>query len=374
MDQADIIAGAERAARLGMRLTPTPSDARPQTSPPPPADGEVNPVSQPPDPGVWVFRSATSEEAARRFAYTEGFGTLEVAYPSAEQIWKLRQMYKWAMPSGRNAVGLDLTADIELTWIPQVRPKLVLKLSNKNAAAPVIDLGYGIDEHTGLAHEPKNGLECRQDTKTGCTKHYQTMRIDGKKITLDRGPCKTGYKEDHRLWHYDGAKWIRWCKWQHMDWNDKDWIGRLNKYRDQCANRLGWHRKRPHQPRFVYSQEQLEWVFDLVVKAGGALPGKDPDSIAQEFNERFELNGEMVRREGVMRSLLDRLVREYVENDGQMAKRQALEDREERKEVAGVLIGMMNADDQEGEKVQSSRSAAEEDAVAALLGLGKAKR
>jgi hypothetical protein len=47
-----------------------------------------------------------------------------------------------------------------------------------------------------------------QGVETGRPKKYATMMFGQKKITIDRGLAKVGTEDSHRIWHYDGSKWV----------------------------------------------------------------------------------------------------------------------------------------------------------------------
>ncbi|CAK1362447.1 unnamed protein product [Cercospora beticola] len=256
---------------------------------------------------------------------------------------------------------------------------------------PEADLGAGVDPRSGLAHEPTNNdlmdqsivahdLEGREIKKKYHTQKFENIwnKVTSK-ITLDRAPAVVGVPEPHKLWYYDGLRWVIWPRGQERAWDDEKWIDSLNKYRDQSARRDGWMKKRD-APIFQYTTEHLDWVWEFVKEAEGKMPKQSPRRIAELFNEKFGLVGlESARSDERMRRLMWKMCEDYKENGGESRKLRAYEDGPHKKSKAkgkGKGKGKKKTTTEvEMEDVDTAdeqeQSTLEDDAVAGLMGLGR---
>ncbi|GIZ46943.1 hypothetical protein CKM354_001004600 [Cercospora kikuchii] len=256
---------------------------------------------------------------------------------------------------------------------------------------PEADLGAGVDPRSGLAHEPTNNdlmdqsivahdLEGREIKKKYHTQKFENIwnKVTSK-ITLDRAPAVVGVPEPHKLWYYDGLRWVIWPRGQEKAWDDEKWIDSLNKYRDQSARRDGWMKKRD-APIFQYTTEHLDWVWEFVKEAEGKMPKQSPRRIAELFNEKFGLVGlESARSDERIRRLMWKMCEDYKENGGESRKLRAYEDGPHKKGKAkgkgkgkGKKKAMTEAETEDMDIAdEQDQTALEEDAVAGLMGLGR---
>ncbi|KAM3422554.1 hypothetical protein BST61_g50 [Cercospora zeina] len=129
MDEEAIAAGAMRARLAGMGEDPLCPPARNPETEPPLVCERTDLSGQPSGPGEWAFVTPESFVLAGRFGDKEGFGTYGVRYPSAREVWNIRQMYKAAI--AREDIREDPTADIDLVWRATTRATSAAKLARK---------------------------------------------------------------------------------------------------------------------------------------------------------------------------------------------------------------------------------------------------
>ncbi|KAK4505092.1 hypothetical protein PRZ48_003055 [Zasmidium cellare] len=293
-----------------------------------------NPDSEPTEPGLWEFYNDASRQKARdEFGGQDVYGLLESPDPSAYEIWQIRQLFKLS------AADHDPTAEIDLVWAfkssddeaeVEAAGALVAATQQEGEAstpqvqAPIpaeVDAGYGVDRGTGLAHDPSNGGENDQTASDGRAA-YSTRSILGKKITLDRArvhavPAGTT-PQVHRMWTYTaGGRWLRYPETGgKINWADKASVEKLNKWRQQAEKRNGWAPKRA-LPREQYTNAQRAWVFRFVAENNGGRPRQGGAELCRQFNAEFGAQ----RKQKAVEALVDRLMREWKENGGEMKAR-----------------------------------------------------
>lgn len=314
-----------------------------------------NPEEQPDIEGHWEFFT-TGDGSAQTWAWTQvggqdAYGFLNVPYPTAEQVWDLRQRLI------REGESLDVLDGIDLVWVPHADIPPVPREASATSSAPASPTQSAVqpggDDHSEvdpkdienalrdedpphLWHDLTNGGE---NDQTGHPERrwYRTVMIKGKKYTLDVGPAIRDSPEPHKFYvPNEKGVWRKYLRADNMDWSLKDHIEHLNSWRDQNMARGPWPPKR--KPRPDYTPEQKRWLFEYVKANGGKAPGsKALEDLAAEFNRRWSQD----RNRSAMPSICARLANIYKENDGKFVlkeergawkKREAERKRKEREE------------------------------------------
>jgi hypothetical protein len=211
----------------------------------------LNPAAVPERPGGWEFYTAEAAKRAAQFGDQEAFGTAGVRNPTAAQIWRIRERFQMCMGSGET--DADLTRGIDLVWMPDdadvSRTADEWERGDNDESK---DCGYGIDERSGLAHNPLNPEQPNNQTAHSAElAAYETRMFGDTNITLDRGSARRGHPEEHKLWYHDGARWIKYHLAGSVDWSSRPSVDKLNKWREQGQRRSGWRLKREYS-RMIY--------------------------------------------------------------------------------------------------------------------------
>lgn len=325
----------------------------------------LNPDTQPEGEGSWAFLTV-GEGSARELAWLqlggqEHFGFGGVQYPSAGQVWTLRQQM---IAEGRDLGALD---GIDLVWIAASPPSPTLPSTDpspstsSNVPSQSPANGGDIDEDvfdpkTHLRHDPLNRGENDQ-TAAEDTRRYRTMVIDGKQYTCDVSAAVAKRPEPHKMWITN--KKGRWTKWLHgdeMDWSDPRWITKLNSWRDQTFKRNDWPSKRPHE-RPSYSLDQRRWLFDAISTNEGKPPGTEAlRQLAEDFNKRWEAN----RTQAAISALCARLAEMHRENGGEFVPKKGRG--QARKEEAALKRKERGEEgDEQGSRKRARRQKSEDD-------------
>jgi hypothetical protein len=96
-------------------------------------------------------------------------------------------------------------------------------------------------------------------------------------------------------------------------------INRLNKHREQTHQRAKVWAKRRETKREDYTQEENEYIWDLVAAAEGNRPAMSLSNITREFNRRF--GSRVMRNETGIQSLVDRLRKMHKEHGRLLPKK-----------------------------------------------------
>lgn len=280
-----------------------------------------NPATQPEGPGAWRFLTtgiAGSDEELARLSFGGSWGL--PAQPSAELIFLLRQAF-------RQLGAPDATADIELVWIPgdeddeEVTSRVTDTALAEAAAAEILASGPEQPPATPsppapspspeILRDPTNGQRGGEHDQTGGTAGtrpvHRSTEHNGVTVVLDRSRCRAGCVEPWKLWIYTAKGWKKWRHAASMDWNDKEKVLALNKFREQTFQRSKLWKNMRDEERADYSTEQRQWVSQFVSPAKGSRLDVPIRRIAQEFNRRFRDQ----RGEAGIASLLDRLRKEF---------------------------------------------------------------
>lgn len=294
----------------------------------------LNPLFQPKGDGQWAYLTAESSRAAARdFGNRDGFGTAMVEHPSAAHLFRIREEFREVMLSGE--YHRDLTEGIDLIWVPARAGGGVEDGATNAAAAPRIDYGY--DNITGLAHEPTNGGSNDQTPLVGRKFHLQTRTFGNITVTMDRYAAKVGFIELHKLFIHNGAKWIQWHRASSMNWNDPTMVNDLNRWREQACRRADWPNKRGDR-RENYTQEQRDYMFEMIVRNDGRTPSIAYKPLTKQFNEHFGLTGEQERAIGAIQSLVSKLCKEYQKYGGKQKPRDGKGDKQAKGEEEDPIV------------------------------------
>ena len=286
-----------------------------------------NPDSQPRGPGHWAFLTSGARNSDEMMAALQLGGTSGMSnYPTASQIFRLRQQYR-AQPRE------DLTAEIRLVWIPGeeasdsdeedpiLRPLSPAEESdlfitgNTPRASPSPPEQQPNNHHSVLGPgihpsdiDPTNGNPGGKtdQTATLCPPRYYTYRIAGRIITLDRARPKPGLHEEHKTYVFTREGWQQHPRHVELDWTSKEAIAALASWRDAINRRHGWPKLRS-SPRGVYAEDEKAW---LRARVHGYLDaGRNYDIVEtyRGFLEAFGGRGE--RTEAGIASVMLRIKR-----------------------------------------------------------------
>lgn len=309
-----------------------------------PSRTNLNPFRQPRGAGRWEYVTV-GEGSARELAWTQlgsqaAYGFEDVRYPTAHQVWTLRQQMT---AEGRDTGVFD---GIDIAWLvvgPPTGPPPPDTTSNPDASQPSakndevapnlppphttsnpksspslsqsgeVDPDL-IDPDTYLRHDLTNGGEHDQ-TGADDLHWYRTIQIKGKQVTCDVSQAILKRCQPHKFWIV--TKKGVWKQYEHhatVNWNDRDSVTKLNAWRDQNLSRGGWPPKRK-VPRGNYTQAEMRWLFDIVDRNGGKPPGSHAiEKIAREFNKLFKTK----RSDLGIGGQCSRLSKNYVKNGGKL--------------------------------------------------------
>jgi len=280
----------------------------------------VNPEIQPQGAGTWEYHTNDDRDLAYvNFGGQAAFGFGNIAHPSAAEMWTLRQELQHRIAQGEDIEDFTLGGggnNLNLVWVPVRPPSPVvddfLELiddtevpdeellgEESDAEAEVLaegGVGWNIgqtDLESGLTHEPHNNND-RDQTGTHGRARYQTRMLpegaaNAKNITVDRSRCHAGTEEPHKAWAIDSkGKWRKYHNYGNFNWNDKNSVEALNKWREQNFNRYGWPKKRTEK-RVSYTEEEEKWLFDRAKPADNAptLGRERLEQITAAFNKKF---------------------------------------------------------------------------------------
>lgn len=287
-----------------------------------------NPLVQPAGNGEWQYLTDQGDGSTQALAWLN-FGGQDYFptnnQPTAGDMWNLRQAFRARIAAGE-AVE-DITADIHLVWVPEDEEEEAGTRASSLSPVPTDvndssgDEGTPVDPdkdpNTGLTHDPLNGGRNNQTGEEGQT-FYQSRIILGQQQTIDRSRAHAGNREPHKSWTATKkGTWVQWKSYSTLDWNDKDSVERMNKWREQAATRNDWPKKR-ETPRQDYSQAEREWLFSFVKQAKGERPKNPIDDIVRQFNERFNQKRDS---NGIL-GVIDRLRKEFKKYNGKMKSHQ----------------------------------------------------
>lgn len=283
----------------------------------------VNPDTQPQGQGSWSFLTL-GEGSARELAWTnlgrqEDFGFQDVPYPTAQQVWDLRQRL---VRSGRDITPLN---EIEVVWVPgdevessTSEPNTKPEQSVEGSTAPndleTIDPDVFDEAPPHYRHDLTNG-GAHDQTGAVDIHRYRTIQREGKRLTCDVSTAALNRPELHKFWipNKKGV-WRQYPGAAKMDWSSKSDLKHLNSWRDQAFTRGKWPPKRK-EDREDYPREQREWLFDIIAKNKGKPPGsKELAGIAAEFNRRYSAQ----RTNQAISGLCYRLAAAYEKNGGKL--------------------------------------------------------
>ncbi|KAM0713534.1 hypothetical protein Q7P37_010496 [Cladosporium fusiforme] len=299
----------------------------------------LNPEQQPDGPGRWAFLTSNDDDSDESFAALNLGGVHGLPnYPTASQIFRLRQQYR-AQPNRE-----DLTSPFRLVWIPgddalddEGADPVLSDLESETAVdEPALDLQerddpeqdeYGEPQHGVLGpgihssdFDPTNGDPGgkRDQTAKLCKPRYYTCRVTPRSriVTLDRARPEVGKFEDHKTWAYTRRGWQQYTHHAEIDWNDRKQLASLARWRDQLNRRSGWPNLR-ERVREAYAPDERRWMEELVRNALDAGGTYDVVKSHQAFNAEFGGRGE--RTEMAISSALLRIKRELAGVDGQVA-------------------------------------------------------
>jgi hypothetical protein len=282
-----------------------------------------NPAVDPTGPGAWRFLTNDGDTSNRGLAAINFGGSHGLpTYPTASQIRRLGQLF---VRDGRQ----NLADMIDVVWVPGqvdaapgVDPVLDGNVETEedeasfaaSLSSPAVSRrGSGTIRGADPNEDPTNGNPGGNHDQTGGPwAEYETVAPRGIYITVDRSRAWLGKPEPHKLWCYGARGWKKWPRWKGMDWNAQKWVTDLNKHREQTNQRANLYEAKRAEKRVDYTQQELEWVMDLVRDAGGQRPEQPLANIAAEFNRRFSAQ----RNHTGIQSLVDRLRKEFVEHGG----------------------------------------------------------
>ena len=290
-----------------------------------------NPTRQPIVAGHWEYLTTIGDGSARALAWIN-FGNQDEfrsnATPSATDIWNLRQRVQTRVADGQ--IDDDFTAEIDLVWVvddghdaPEVTSpfseystsfldQFLTKFegnyeseTSSSVNPPDADV---VDPETGLHHAPLNN-DANDQTGPYGERFYQSRLINGHQYTVDRSRAHAGVPQPHKFYIVTKKGiWTCYSKYNTVDWEDKDSVESLNKWREQAFSRNGWPAKRK-ATRSFYSEVEKNHLFSLIKAAGGQKPDITMAELTEEFNRRFPTGP---RRDVTgITGILERLKQEY---------------------------------------------------------------
>lgn len=281
-----------------------------------PNSAHLNPVQQPQGAGFWSYLTVANEGSARELAWVqlggqEAYGFEDVRYPTALQVWNLRQRM---IAEGRD---LGVFNGIDLTWVTGVtRPNNSTNPNRrKSNARGVIDTERFDSEPPHHPHDPTNGGQHDQ-TGSNDLHRYRTIQINGTLHTCDLSPAVVNRRELHKCEIPNEKGWKTYRHADTMDWANRDHLTKLNAWRDQAFNRGNWPSKRD-QKRDEYTENQRRYAFDVVSENKGKPPGQDAlKQLADDFNLRYGAK----RTPSAMSALCARLSKMFAANGGKFVQ------------------------------------------------------
>lgn len=290
----------------------------------------LDPAQKPLGTGHWEFLTSTDDDSDAGMAALQLGGTSGLPnYPTASQIFRLRQQYR-AQPRE------DLTEGIRLVWIPGEEasesegedPVLQpLPQDDDNNSPGLFVTGNTPSPEQQLCHgflgeglqpsdfDPTNNEAGGKTDQTAIlnTPRYYTCRIPpgiGTIITLDRARPQLGVQEEHKTYAYTVKGWTQYASHARLDWSDKKQLAALARWRDQINRRNGWPKLRS-APREVYADDERRWIEGRVVEKLKRGEAYDIVGTHKGFNERFGVRGE--RSESGVASLMLRMKRHWLQ-------------------------------------------------------------
>lgn len=343
-----------------------------------PNHAHLNPDAQPEGEGFWTYLTVALDGCVRVKAWAtlggkEEYGFADVLYPTAHQVWELKQRM---IAEGRDTRVLD---GIDLAWVIDLQPRHTIQATDfdiLNSARSKASQGSNIDSSTAVAdsaqglHDPTNGGNSHDQMGNTQSAVHRTMEIQGTRYTCDVSPAVLGRAEPHKFEIPDKkGVWRKWGRASEMDWKDKKFVTALNAWRDQKFNRGDWPKKRD-RPRPPYTEAQKRWAFDIVSENAGKSPGSATlRDICVKFNAKFGDD----RTPSAMSALCARMHDMYVGNDGKFvvgpkrgqanAERAASKrkEREEREESEGPRKRRRSEDGEGGGEEGEDAGAGERD-------------
>lgn len=286
-----------------------------------PEDKYFNPSEQPDGRGHWIYFTKESQHLAQLlFALKAEFGLAAVRNVTAEQVWRIRDEYISKLEFD------NPTAEVDIVWVPADSSYAELKapdaeedeeeetaVSRNVLPAPPLedDLGFGIDEVSGLAHDPA-AASYNQTAVSGEAPLYQTRMIKSEKYTIDRAAAKANsIPQEAKLWVPDkGGRWNPYPQKHLIDWSDKKSVDALNKWRDQVCHRNGWP-GRTGKSFVKYTQDEKRYIQQQVEAVNGDSSKLSISDVTKAFNKRFNNARNMKREEGGIRQQIHLLAKEY---------------------------------------------------------------
>lgn len=286
-----------------------------------PDSKHFNPPEQPEGPGNWVYFNKESQSLAQLlFARKAEFGLAAVRNVTAEQVWRIRDEYISKL------VFDNPTAEVDIVWIPAdssaAGPEALERedIEEEDTAAsrnvlPVqpleADLGFGIDEVSGLAHDPA-AASYNRTAVSGEVPLYQTRMIKNEKYTIDRATAKANnIPQEAKLWVPDkGGRWNPYPQKHLIDWSDKKSVDGLNKWRDQACHRNGWP-GRTGKSFVKYTKDEKKYIQQQVEAVNGDSSKLSISDVTTAFNKRFNNARNVRREEGGIRQQIHLLAKEY---------------------------------------------------------------
>ncbi len=300
------------------------------------------PQQQPNGHGQWAFFTTWGDSNARQlarlnFANQIITGLPNTPDPTAEDIWILRQRYQGRIADGEDVD--DPTSAIELVWVPGE-----------------VDTEYGIDTHSGLAHQPLNrGCGDNDQTTTATWGRYQTTRLSNdKQYTVDRSPARKGEVEPHKLWAVGKTgKWKQRRGASTFNWHDTESILGLNAWRTTKLGKLGFSGGRKSTVLVPWADDERDWLSQVVEKSSGGNPMLTTcEKLTGDFNAHF--SDRPARTAAATTSYYHRLKKEYKDGNGKIPPRrlsnggasaEAEEDQQDHEEDADGIVGEQNDED-----------------------------
>lgn len=250
--------------------------------------------------GHWVYHTTQDRtEAETNFAGSVRYGLVGNHHPQAREIWRIRQEFNAGQLTTEDSV--DPTKSINVVWIPAVPDPDVANL--------------GVDAHTGEEHDPSN-LGVNNQTGDG-TAFYQTRIIDGTKFTVDRTRAHAPLREIRKT--YIVTKKGQWQQYPHLssiDWDDRQSVEKVNKWREQAFKRNDWPLKRTREEieqRGSYTDEEKEFLMDHIKEAEGKNPLIGNRRLTRRFNKKFP---RLPRDETGISAVIERLKKEFAKYQG----------------------------------------------------------
>lgn len=317
-----------------------------------------NPEEQPEGDGHFEYLTTEGDGSARAhamldFAGQDDHGFANNPAPTAQDIWELRQRYQALIAAGHDVD--DPTEEHDLVWVPEGANGSPMTSPPPTGERQVgNDVGQ-LDPHSGLVHDPLNRGENDQTGQSG-RGIYQTRllpadrkgnvftRDNPKQYTVDRARAHRGIPEDHKGYVLTNeGNWYKWLHFDTIDWDNAGSVEKLNKWREQAANRYGWPRKRD-EDRETYTQQQRQWLFDNHVR-----PQKDSTSRSIGFDkmtDAFNLFFGASRNKSGIQSVYSRLCDEFKKYGKMKEKRKRGENRRRKSGQESVVD---EVDEGEGE-------------------------